>query len=372
MPVLRYLLEKEFKQIRRNKFLPRIIIVFPFIALWILPMAANFEVKKINLSIVNNSHSPYADRLIQKILSSGYFRLTNTAANYTQGLRDVELDKADIVLEIPPRFEENFVREKSAAVMISANTVNGTKGGLGSAFLASVINDFSGELRDEVVHPRGKRIVPSFQIVPQFRYNPHLRYPIFMVPALMVMLMAMLCGFLPALNIVSEKESGTIEQINVTPVKRFTFILSKLLPYWIIGFIVLTICFGVARVMYGLIPAGNLLTIYLFASIFVLAFSGFGLIISNFAKSIQQAMFMMFFFVVTFIFMSGLYTPVSSMPHWAQVISTISPLKYFILVMRLVYLKGSGLGELIVPFVALCGFAVLFNGLAVLSYRKSS
>jgi ABC-2 type transport system permease protein len=370
--MLKFLIEKEFKQIRRNPFLPKVIFMFPFMALWILPMAANFEVKNVNLSIIDNSHSPYSERLIQKVISSGYFRLTNVSASNRQALRSVELDKADVILEIPPHFEENFVKEKSAAVMISANTVNGTKGGLGSAFLSFVVNDFSNEIRNDWLQPAEKIKTPSFAIIPQYRYNPHLRYPVFMVPALMVMLMTMICGFLPALNIVSEKESGTIEQINVTPVKRFTFILSKLIPYWIIGFIVLTICFGVARFFYGLIPAGNLFTIYLFASVFVLAISGFGLVISNFAKSIQQAMFMMFFFVMTFIFMSGLYTPVNSMPHWGQIISTFSPLKYFILVMRLVYLKGSGFEELIKPFIALCCFAVFFNGMAVLSYKKSS
>ncbi|MBN1980843.1 MAG: ABC transporter permease [Chitinivibrionales bacterium] len=371
--MLRFLIEKEFKQIRRHPFLPKFIIVFPFIALWILPMAANFEIKNVRLSVLDNSHSTYSQRLIQKIVSSGYFKLTTVSPNYSHALRAVELDNADIVLEIPAGFENDFVREKAATVMVSANTVNGTRGGLGSAFLAAVITDFGNELRAQWSQPTtGSSVAASFQIVPQYRYNPHLRYPVFMVPAIMVMLMAMICGFLPALNIVNEKERGTMEQMNVTPVRRFTFILSKLIPFWIMGFVVLTICFGVARFFYGLIPVGSMLTIYLFASVFVLAFSGFGLVISNFAKSIQQAMFMMFFFVVTFIFMSGLYTPVASMPHWAQTISIFSPLKYFILVMRSVYLKGSSFHELMNPFCALCGFALFFNLLAVLSYHKKS
>jgi ABC-2 type transport system permease protein len=193
-----------------------------------------------------------------------------------------------------------------------------------------------------------------------------------MVPALMVMVLAMLCGFLPALNIVGEKANGTIEQMNVTPVNKFIFILSKLLPYWIIGFVVLTICFIVARIFYGLVPEGSLATIYLFAALFVLAFSGFGLVISNYANTLQQAMFMMFFFVLTFILMSGLYTPIANMPQWAQYLSNFSPLKYIIIVLRQVYLKGSSFSELLLPFAVLSGFAVFFNGWAVLSYRKSS
>lgn len=369
--MLKFLLEKEFKQMLRSKFLPRLIVMQPLMALLVLPMAVNFEVKNINLSVVDNDHSDYSSKLTHKIVSSGYFRLTNVSSSSIDALRDVELGRADIVLEIPAHFEKNLIRENVAKVMISANAVNGTKGGLGSAYLMSTINDFNGDIRAEWLQPASGPQVPSFAVLTLYRYNPLLRYPIFMVPAIMVMVMTMLCGFLPALNIVGEKESGTIEQINVTPVKRFTFILAKLIPYWAVGFVVLTVGFGIALFVYGLAPAGSVLTIYLFASVFVLAVSGLGLTLSNFAATAQQAMFLMFFFVMTLIFLSGLYTPVASMPHWAQIISAFSPLKYFIVVMRSVYLKGSGFGDLVIQFCALCGFAVFINALAVLTYKKS-
>jgi ABC-2 type transport system permease protein len=284
----------------------------------------------------------------------------------------VELDRSDIVLEIPEGFEKRLSTEFMADVMISADAVNGMKGGLGSSYLAAAIGDFAADVRGERPQNAPASNAPAVEIITQFRYNPRLEYPIYMVPALMVMLLTMLCGFLPALNIVGEKESGTIEQMNVTPVRKFPFILSKLIPYWVVGFVVLTICFGVARLVYGLVPNGSLLTIYLFASLFALAFSGFGLVISNYAKTIQQAMFMMFFFVITFVLMSGLYTPITSMPNWAQAVSRFSPLRYFIQVMRLVYLKGSGVRDLLPPLAALSAFAIGFNGWAVLSYRKKS
>ena len=369
--MLKYLIEKEFRQIKRNPFLSKFIFVFPFVILAILPLAANFEIRNLNLSVVDSNHSTYSGRLVNKIASSGYFRITNISSTYKEALRSVEMDKADIVLEIPARFEQDLIRDKAAGVMISANTVNGTKGGMGSAYLLNIIADFNNEVRAELLPPAGKTVVSGFGITSLFRFNPHLKYTIYMVPALMVMLLTMLCGFLPALNIVLEKENGTIEQMNVTPVHKFTFILSKLIPYWIIGFIVLTICFGVAWLFYGLWPAGSLLTIYLFASVFVLAFSGFGLVISNYASTMQQAMFMMFFFVMTFIFMSGLYTPVSNMPEWGQRIADFSPLRYLMEVMRLVYLKGSTTAELSRQFLALAGFAVFFNLWAVISYKKS-
>ena len=160
--------------------------------------------------------------------------------------------------------------------------------------------------------------------------------------------------------------------MNVTPATKFNIILAKLIPYWIIGFIVLSIGFFVAWAFYGMISVGGYLPIYLFAAVFVLAISGFGLVISNYASTIQQAMFMMFFFVITFIFLSGLYTPVSSMPEWLQTFSRFSPLRYMVEVLRSVFLKGSTPADLWKHLAALFGFAIFFNGLAVLSYKKTN
>ena len=368
--ILKYLLEKEFKQFFRNRALPKMAVVMPFMAMLVFPLVANFEIKNINLSVVDNDKSTYSQHLIQKIGSSDYFRISEVPETYTQAIRGVELDRSDIILIIPPHFERDMVRDRTAAVQISANAVNGIKGGLGSSYLSGIIGDYSSNIRSEWIQEPDRFSTGRINLSPQFWYNPRLLYTYFMVPALMMMVLAMVCGFLPALNIVGEKENGTIEQMNVTPVNKLTFILSKLLPYWVIGFVVLTICFIVAWIFYGLVPAGSFATIYLFAALFVFAFSGFGLVISNYASTLQQAMFMMFFFMLTFIFMSGLYTPVANMPQWAQNLSTLSPLKYMIIVLRQVYLKGSSFSELLFPFVALSGFAVFFNGWAVLSYRK--
>ena len=216
--MLKFLFEKEIKQLLRNKFLPRFVIALPFMALLVLPLAANFEVKNINLSIVDNDRSDYSIRLVQKIVSSGYFRLTNYSSTYKAALRAVELDYADIVLEIPNNFEADLVNEKNARVMVSANTVNGTKGGLGSSYLLSTINDFSSDIRTEWLSQSERALMSSISILPFFGIILCCGIR-FYGSSHMVMMMAMICGFLPALNIVSEKESGTIEQINVTPVK---------------------------------------------------------------------------------------------------------------------------------------------------------
>ena len=348
------------------------VIGMPIFALLLFPLVANFSIKNINLTVVDHSHTPYSQRLIHKVAASGYFRLVNVAADYEAALYDVEQDISDIILEIPLHFEENLVNEQSADVLIAANAVNGMKGGLSSMYLSGIVEDFSHEVREEWVQSGTALKTPSLEIVPMYRFNPFLEYKYTMVPAIMMMMLAMITGFLPALNIVNEKEKGTIEQLNVTPVGKLQLILSKLTPYWLIGFVVLTISFIVARIFYGMVSVGGYATIYLFSAVFVLAFSGFGLVISNYASSIQQAMFMMFFFVITFIFLSGLYTPVSSMPGWTQIISRISPLRYMVEVLRSVFLKGSTFFDLKWHFMALCAFALFFNAWAVVSYRKRS
>ena len=366
--MLKYLLEKEFKQIFRNAFIPKLILAMPVMMMLVLPWAANQEIKNVKLSIVDNNRSAVSERFINKIVASGYFLLTDISTSYDEAMQSVDAGKTDIILEIPPKFENDLYKSNIANVMLSVNAVNGMKGGLGSAYLSNIVNDFANELTKE----QGNSNNYQLSIINhQFRFNPKLDYKAFMIPALFVMLLTLLTGFLPALNIVGEKELGTTEQLNVTPMNKGIFILAKLIPYWIIGFVVLSICMGIAALVYGLIPAGSLATIYLYAVVYILVVSGLGIVISNYSDTMQQAMFVMFFFMLIIILLSGLFTPISSMPHWAQTITTLNPLKYFMEVMRSVYLKGSSFKELIPQFIALCGFAVAFNTWAILSYRKS-
>ena len=364
--MIKFLLEKEFKQIFRNAFIPKLILAMPVIMMLVLPWAANQEIKNVKISIIDNNRTAVSERLINKIVSSGYFRLTDISTSYNEAMQSVDAGKSDIILEIPQNFENDLYKSNIANVMLSANAVNGMKGGLGSAYLLSIVNDFAGELSAE----RGINSQLSI-LNPQFRFNPTLNYKVFMIPALFVMLLTLLTGFLPALNIVGEKELGTTEQLNVTPMNKSIFILAKLIPYWIIGFVVLSLCMGLTALVYGLIPAGSLVTIYLYAVIYILVVSGMGIVISNYSNTMQQAMFVMFFFMLIIILLSGLFTPISSMPHWAQILTTLNPLKYFMEVMRAVYLKGSSISDLLPQFLALCSFAVFFNTWAILSYRKS-
>jgi ABC-2 type transport system permease protein len=369
--MIRYLIEKEFKQTFRNNIIPKLLIGLPLMVIFIFPWAANQEIKNINAVVVDKDHSTYSKRLIEKIGASKYFNLMEVTGSGDAALEMVEREKGDMILEINPDFEKELINSGVSEVMISGNAVNIIKGSLGSTYMMGIVKDFADEIRSEKIQSSGKSVMPVINIITQNRFNPFMDYKTFMIPALLVILMTLICGFLPALNIVSEKEIGTIEQINVTPISKFTFILAKLIPYWIIGLAVFTFCLILAALVYRLIPAGNLLTIYLSAFTYILVVSGFGLIVSNNSTTMQQAMFVIFFFLIILILISGLFTPIASMPNWAQTFTYFNPLRYFIKIMRLVYLKGSSISDIAPQIIPLAVFAFVLNSWAIWSYRKS-
>jgi len=377
MRTLKFLLQKEFRQIFRDSSIIRIIFVMPVIQLLILPWAADYETKNIQISVVDHDHSSYSRQFISKITASKYFQLVDYSSSYKHALNDVEKDKADIVLEIPAAFERDLVKEDKAQVFLAVNAINGVKANLGGAYLRSIIQDFNSEVRLKWIPQslsKSNRIDPEVNIDITYSnwFNPSMNYKYFMVPGILVLLLTMVGSNLTAINIVREKEIGTIEQINVTPVKKYHFILGKLIPFWVIGIIVLTIGFLIARLFYGIVPLGSFFTIYLFAAVYLFAVLGLGLLVSTYAANQQQAMLISFFIMMVFVLLSGLYTSIDSMPEWAQYITKINPISYFIEVMRRVILKGSGLADIKDQFLAIMGFAVVFNTWAVINYRKRS
>lgn len=372
MRVLKFLLQKEFRQILRDPSIFRILFIAPMIQLIILPLAADYQIKNINLSVVDHDHSQYSQILINKIVSSGYFRLKDYSATFPQAMHSIELDKADLVLEIPNHFQRDLVKDNKANLFIAANAINGIKAGLGSAYIQQIIQNYNQTVRMQWVQFPRFDPQPTIEVEYSDWFNPNMNYQYFMVPGILVMLLTIIGSNFAALNIVKEKELGTIEQINVSPIKKTYFILGKLIPFWILALVVLTFGLAIACVVYGIVPLGSYLTIYIFSAIYLLAVLGLGLLLSTYAQTQQQSFLVAFFITMIFNLMSGLFTPIESMPHWAQVITWFNPVTYFIEVMRMVILKGSGLADIKNQIFAVLGFAVFFNGWAILSYRKRS
>jgi ABC-2 type transport system permease protein len=372
MRVLKFLLQKEFRQILRDPSIFRILFIAPMIQLIILPLAADYQIKNINLSVVDHDHSQYSQILINKIVSSGYFRLKDYSATFPQAMHSIELDKADLVLEIPAYFQRDLVKDNKANLFIAANAINGIKAGLGSAYIQQIIQNYNQTVRMQWVQFPRFDPQPTIDVEYSDWYNPNMNYQYFMVPGILVMLLTIIGSNFAALNIVKEKELGTIEQINVSPIKKMYFILGKLIPFWILALVVLTFGLTIANVVYGIVPLGSYLTIYIFSAIYLLAVLGLGLLLSTYAQTQQQSFLVAFFITMIFNLMSGLFTPIESMPQWAQVITWFNPVTYFIEVMRMVILKGSGLADIKNQIFAVLGFAVFFNGWAILNYRKRS
>ncbi len=361
------LVKKEFIQFWRNSFLPKLTVVFPIMIMCVMPWVTDMEVDNINVVVVDNDRSPVSERLIRRIESNSHFVFKGLRASYSLALDDIERSDADLIIEIPKDYERDISRGKVPQVLVAANAVNGMKGSLGASYVTSVISQ---NVASVLRKPLDGTQTASFSNLNL--YNKHLDYKVFMIPALMSVLMMMLCGFLPALNIVGEKESGTIEQINVTPVSRFAFILAKLIPYWTMGILVLSVCLVLSWLVYGIVPAGSVFPIYIISVLLALIFSGMGLIVSNYSDTMQQAIFVIWFFVVCMMLLSGLFTPVNSMPDWAQTLTLFIPVRYYIDAMRTVFVRGGGFADILPQTLALCFFALIMDVAAVLSYRKKS
>ena len=348
---LKYLIQKEFTQIRRNSFLPRLIVIFPIMIMCVMPWVMNMEVKNIRVDVVDIDHTVESQRLIQQIVHSNYFIFNAQQPSYDEALRDVEHGSADVILEI-----------RNGQYLIAANAVNGTKGSMGSAYLSQIVTANA--------LPTNAAIQSKVQAL--VLYNKGQNYKLFMIPALLAIVMMLMTGFLPTLNIVGEKEAGTIEQINVTPVSKWAFILAKLIPYWIIAFFVVTVCLLLAWAIYGITPAGSVWLVYLLAMLLALFFSSFGLIVSNYSDTMQQAMLVMWFFVVLLMLLSGLFTPTRSMPALAYASTYINPMHYFIEAIRTVFIRGGSLQHIWHQVLALLAIGIFMACWAVQSYKKNS
>lgn len=376
MKTLKFLIEKEFKQMLRNPLIPRLIILFPVMVLLVFPWAVSFEVKNIKIDVVDYSKSVYSKRLTDKIAASQYFILNDTPLDYQTAVMNMETGSTDMILEIPASFDKDMIKSRSTGIGMAVNAVNGTQGLLGSNYIMQIVNDFSSELRDELMHtipPQSRaslKRMPKINIIPQFKYNPGLDYKSFMIPGFMVLLLTILCGILPSLNIVMEKENGTINQINVTPISKINFILAKLIPYWVVGLIVMIISVTLAYLIYGLWPAGGVIAVLISAIVFIISVSGLGIIISNYSETMQQASFLVMFFILILVLLGGMFTPVSGMPAWAQLIALINPFNYLTNTFRMLYLNGSTLVDVSGDLLALGMIAVVLNGWAVYSYKK--
>ena len=376
MKKLLFLLRKEFRQIRRNRFMIRAIIAVPILQMLILVPAITFEIKRIDLAVIDNDRSQASRELVSKLTGSSFFVVTATPATVTEAESMLLSGDADIALVIPPDFSRGLAGVTRPRLQVLADAVNASTAQLSWSYITSVIRDFNREVIISTgMIPANMAAIrtgslPGISVSPRYWYNPKLNYKYYMLPGVLVILITAIGLMMTGLNLVREKESGTIEQINVTPIMKWQLIASRIIPFFIIGLFDLALGLGIGWLAFNIPFEGSLLLFFACAAIFLVAVLGLALFFSTMASTQQQFLFIAFFFVMVFILMSGIFTPTESMPLWAQQFNLVNPVAYLMRINRMVMLKGSGFSEIMRDMAMLTILALSYLSLAIRAYRK--
>lgn len=372
MRILFTLLAKEFKQIFRNKFMLPVIFIVPVIQMIVLTYAASLEMKDIKMAVVDQDYSQASRLLVSKFSGSPFFEINLQTNSYDQAVRMLTRDRVDVILHIQHNFEKRLYSEQETDLQLVVNAINATEAGLINAYCTRIVSGYNNQIRSDWFGMDAGGGMTALEIIPKLWYNPLLDYKIYMFSGILVIIVTLIGMMLTALNLVREKEMGTTEQINVTPIRKYQFIIAKLLPFWVIAIFELAFGLLVGRLLYGLPMEGSLALLFMFTCVYLFVVLGFGLFLSTISNTQQQMMFIAFFFMITFILMSGVFTPAESMPPWAQKVNLVNPAAYFMRVIRMILLKGSGFRDISREFYSLSLYAILILTLAVTNYRKTT
>jgi len=352
-----------------------ILFVMPVIQLLVLSFAATYELKEVDFALLDMDQSRVSRELAAKFQSTGYFNLQAETFDRNKAMEWLDARRVSLIIIVPPDFEEDLTNGREAPVQLIIDAVDGSTAGLIQSYSASILNDLNAEKQLELkIKSADPAVVQvkTINLIPQNWYNPDLDYITFMVPGILVVLVSMIGLFLSGMNIVREQEIGTIEQLNVTPIRKYQFMVGKLLPFWIIGMFDLLVGLALARYGFHIPFLGNLATILVVAGIFLVVIQSLGLLISTMTNTQQQAMFIAWFIMVVFILLGGLFTPIESMPGWAQNITLANPVAYFIKIMRMVLLKGAGWQEIQVMVYTLIGMGSVLLMVSINRYKKTT
>lgn len=368
------LLKKELLQIFRDRFMLRVVLLLPVIQLLVLPLAADYDIKNFRMAAIDRDHSPLSRRLLTKLQAGGYFSLVEGSASWSEAERLIQQGTVDMVVEVPVDFERNVVLGRSPEVSVHVSAINGLSAGVASGYVQSIVADFVQELADErlisVETDNRAKFPVQVRAVAQEWYNPRFDYKTVIVPGILALLITIAGLSMTAMNSVKEKERGTIEQLNVTPMSRTLYMLAKMTPFLLISLVQFTIGLILARTVYAVPIEGSLLTLYGVVALYLLGVLCLGFVLSNFSETQVQVIFPTFFIMMILILMSGLFTPIESMPDWAQQVNVVNPVAHVIASIKMVLVKGSSAADLVPHWVGLGAFAVVMGVLSVVTFRK--
>ncbi|HNS16960.1 MAG TPA: ABC transporter permease [Bacteroidales bacterium] len=371
MRTILYLIRKEFLQIFRDKFIGKAIFAIPIVQMLVLVPAVTFEIKNVRLCIVDRDLTTESRGLVSQLEGSTFFRVRYSTFSEEVANDLLSRDKCDAIVQIPYGFGKETGQGNPVSIFVSANAINASSAQLSWAYLNGVIGDYNKNIIAETAGMGNLPSIPQIQVTNRYWYNEMLNYKYYMLPGILGILVLAIGFLLAGLNLVKEKESGTIEQINVTPVKKYQFIVAKMVPFLVIGLVDLALGLALGKLAFNIPFEGNVALLFLCSAIFLVSVLGLALLLSTFSSTQQQFMFTAFFFMIVFILMSGVFTPLESMPAWAQKIDLINPVVYVMRINRMVLLKGSTFHDISMEIYALTAIATGFTALAINRYRKT-
>ncbi len=375
-----FLARAEVLHIVRDRTTMAQILIVPIVQLLVLVNAATFVIRDTPTYIVDRDHSSVSRGLVRHLAASRYFRIVGSSESIAEANERMLAGKVTMIVSIPRDFESSLVREGVAPLQFIVNAEKGSAAGIVQAYASEILTNYSVELGTEL-RPSVRTVTHDGEAAPNRGrgridvrtrgwYNAALNYKHYMVPGVLVALVTLIGTLMSAQNIAREKELGTLEQLNVTPITRGQFIAAKLLPLWVLGLIDLTLGLIVGKLVFHIPMRGSLLLLFGAAAIYLLVALAIGLFISTIVDTQQQAMFVTFFIVSVYLLLSGLFTPIDSMSPWVKVVSQVNPVRHFVTISRAILVKGAGLAEIARPLMILVVFAVVMLTLAVRQYRK--
>lgn len=372
MRTIFYLIRKEFIQIFRNKFISKAIFAVPIVQMLILVPAVTFELKNVKLAIIDKDMTSESRGLINMLAGSTFFKVSFSTFSEEEANNLLHRNKCSMILQIPSGFGKDIGNGKQGKLLATIDAVNASSAELTWAYFNGVVRDYNMDLIKKNITSGSFFPLPRIEITNRYWYNELLNYKYYMLPGILVILVTAIGFLLAGLNMVREKEIGTIEQINVTPVRKYHFIIAKMVPFLLIGLTDLALGLVIGKVAFNIPFEGSVLLMFFGSSIFLIAVLGLALFISTYSGTQQQYMFVAFFCMIIFILMSGIFTPYESMPMWAQDFNLINPVAYLMRINRMIMLKGSTISDISRELYSLVVLAILFTTLAVRRYRKTA
>jgi ABC-2 type transport system permease protein len=364
-----FLARAEVLHVVRDRATLAQVLVVPIVQLLILSNAATFQILNTATYVVDLDRTSTSRGLITRFAASGFFQVTGQSASLDVANEALLRGDVTMVLTIPPQFERDLVRDGAAPIELSVNAEKGSAAGIVQSYAATIVGAYSAEL-SRVAKAGPIRGNARIDVRTRNWYNQTLNYKHYMVPGILVALVTLIGTLLTAQNIAREKELGTLEQLNVTPMTRGQFIAAKLLPFWVLGLIDLGIGLLVGWLVFGVPMRGSVLLLFGSAALYLIVALAIGLWISTLVETQQQAMFVTFFIMNVYLLMSGLFTPIDSMAPWVQVVSQLNPVRHFVTIARAILIKGAGLAEIAQPLIILIVYGAVMLTLAVRQYSK--